>query len=260
MMTTGEHDLHTLAGPYVLGSVTDDERSAFEAHLPACAQCGQDVRELRETAARLGTSTAVRPRPELRVQAIRAAHRTSQLAPVMPGKAEPEWGPSRARTGPAARSWPVLATVAATVIAVAGAVGLAAAMHDAMRRSQQQAHLIAAVLAAPDAVMRTARVSGGGMASVVLSRREHMGVFTARRLRTLPSAMSYELWLMGPRGDRPAGMITAGKGTMAGPAVVSGMGAGDMIGLTIEPAGGSSQPTSPPLVMIGPAAGNSPQS
>lgn len=256
-MTTGEHDLHTLPGAYVLGAVTDGERLAFEAHLPTCAQCRQDVRELLETAVRLGTATAVRPRPELRDQTIQAAHRTSQLAPVMPAKAGPERGPARARITPAMRSWPVRAAAAAAVVAVAGTVALAAAMHDAMRQSQQQAHMISVVLNAPDAVLRTAPVSGGGMATVVLSRREHMGVFTARQLRALPSAMSYELWLMGPRGDRPAGMITAGKGLMAGTAVVSGMSAGDMIALTIEPASGSEHPTSPPLVLIGPGTGDS---
>ena len=137
-----------------------------------------------------------------------------------------------------------------------GAGGLARATNTAMHQSQQQAHLISVVLNAPEAVLRTAPVSGGGMATVVLSRREHMGVFTARRLRALPSAMSYELWLMGPRGDRPAGMITAGMGTMTGPAIVSGMRPGDMIALTIEPASGSPHPTSPPLLLIGPAAGN----
>lgn len=258
-MTTGEHDLHTLAGAYVLDAISDDERSAFAGHLAACAQCRQEIVELRETAARLGSATAVSPRPELRAQTLQAAFRTSQLAPVI--RKVPEEAPdgSRWRIWRAWRSWAVLPrlAVAAVVVALAGAVGLAAAMHDTMRQldhSRQQEHLIAAVLSAPDKVMRSAPVTGGGMATVVLSPHEHMGVFTAHRLRPLPPARAYELWLMGPSGDRPAGMITMQHGTMADPAVISGMTAGDMIGLTIEPAGGSARPTSPPLVLI--RAGN----
>ncbi len=39
---------------------------------------------------------------------------------------------------------------------------------------------------------------------------------------------------------------------MAGPAVVSGLAPGDMIGLTIEPAEGAARPTSALIVVIGP--------
>jgi hypothetical protein len=38
---------------------------------------------------------------------------------------------------------------------------------------------------------------------------------------------------------------------MSGPAVIHGMSAGDMVGLTVEPASGSLRPTSAPVVMIG---------
>jgi len=142
------------------------------------------------------------------------------------------------------------------VLAGAAALGLSA--HDAMRRAQQgqrRDHLIAIVLSAPDAVIRSGRVSTGGAAMVVLSHREHMGVFTAHGLRALPSTESYELWLMGPHGDRPAGMVSPAPGGMAGPAVISGMAPGDMIGLTIEPVSGAPHPTEPPLVLLGSARG-----
>ena len=82
-MTSDDHDLHTLAGAYVLDAITDAERARFAAHLADCAGCRDEVDELREAAARLGTAHAVRPRPELREQTIRAAYQHSQLAPVI---------------------------------------------------------------------------------------------------------------------------------------------------------------------------------
>ena len=63
---------------------------------------------------------------------------------------------------------------------------------------------------------------------------------------------SYELWLMGPRGERPAGRLVVHASGMAGPTLISGMSDGDMVGLTVEPASGSPKPTSVPVVMIGP--------
>jgi hypothetical protein len=56
---------------------------------------------------------------------------------------------------------------------------------------------------------------------------------------------------MGPRGDRPAGMLRTRRG-MAGPALLVQVRRGDKIGLTIEPASGSPRPTSAMLVLIGP--------
>ena len=37
---------------------------------------------------------------------------------------------------------------------------------------------------------------------------------------------------------------------MTGPMVISGLARGDEVGLTVEPAGGSPQPTSPPILML----------
>jgi hypothetical protein len=90
------------------------------------------------------------------------------------------------------------------------------------------------------------------MAIVVTSRREHMAVFIAHGLHPLPHAMRYEIWLMGPRGERPAGMLAVHREDMAGPELITGIGSRDMVGLTVEPASGSVRPTSAPLVMIGP--------
>ncbi|HVB45866.1 MAG TPA: anti-sigma factor [Streptosporangiaceae bacterium] len=248
-MASADHEIHALAGAYVLDAVTDQERGSFAAHLAGCEQCREDVREMRETAARLGAAAAVRPRPELAEQTIAAARRTSQLAPAS------EQGQGTG-AGPARRAVAAVG-LAAAVLVLAAAVGLGVLANSTMRqlhRSQGQDRMIAAVLTAPDAVMRTAKVRTGGTATVVMSRRKRAVIFTAHGLRPLPAAESYELWLMSAAGDRPAGTLKMAPGGMAGPAVLSGVAAGDMIGLTVEPATGSPLPTSVPLVMIGPGS------
>ena len=52
-------------------------------------------------------------------------------------------------------------------------------------------------------------------------------VFTTAGLPPLPAGRSYELWLMGPRGDRPVGMLPAPRGGMTSPVVATGLATGD---------------------------------
>jgi anti-sigma-K factor RskA len=255
-MTSDDHELHTLAGAFVLDAVSAEERDRFAAHMAACHQCSQEVAELREAAARLGTAQAVHPRAELRDDTIRAAYRTGQVGPVVPQKAGTEQGLTgrwsrRSRSGRGRPAVPAALTAAAAVVAAAAiALGTHYADMRGQGRTGPAAHAISSVLNAPDAVMRTAPISSGGMAVVVTSRHEHMAVFIAHGLRGLPLARKYELWLMGPRGERSAGMLRMQARGMAGPALIKGVASGDMVGLTVEPASGSLRPTSKPVVLV----------
>jgi anti-sigma-K factor RskA len=238
-----------------MDAVPQADRAAFEAHLASCEPCRQEVRGLREATAALAAATAVQPSAAFREAALRAAGQTRQLPPAV--AAPPPWRALR-RQGRGLRGWRprlgvVLAGAVACVLAVAAVVaGISAyGMHSRLDQDQGHDHAVAMVLGAPDARMVSAPVATGGSATVVMSHRERALVFTAADLRVLPSSESYELWLMGPAGNRPAGMINvSGTGKMAGPMVVSGLSAGDSVGLTVEPAGGSPQPTSAPVVVI----------
>jgi len=246
-MMPDDPDLHTLVGAYVLDAISADERARFAAHLADCSACRAEVSELREAAASLGTAYAVRPRPELRETTIRSAQVTGQLAPVIAAK---DLDTGRRRAAGARRAVRALAAAAA-VIAVAAGVGVGTHYADMRgQRPQALARTVSLVLYAPDAVMHSAPIRTGGMAVVVASRRKHMAVFIAHGLLPLPRTRRYELWLMGPRGERPAGLLAVHADGMAGPAVIAGISPGDMVGLTVEPASGSLTPTSRPVVMI----------
>ncbi len=239
-------DPHTLAGAYAMDSVSPADRASFEQHLAGCESCRQEIRGLREAAARLAGAVAVQPPPGMRDVALAAAARTRQLPPAVRAEAGP-W-PAAAR----GRWLPRLALGLAGALA-ALAIVLGVAVSGAQHRlDQAQLHTraIATVLNAGDATMLTAKVSTGGTATVVMSRRERALVFTAAGLPPLPAAESYELWLMGPAGDRGAGMMPGSRPGSAGPMVVSGLAAGDRVGLTVEPAGGSPRPTSAPVLML----------
>jgi anti-sigma-K factor RskA len=241
-------DPHTLAGAYAMDSVSPSDRAAFEQHLAGCEPCRQEIRGLREATARLAGAVAVQPPPGMRDAALAAAAQTRQLPPAVRAEA----GPWPARAAARGRWLPRLALgLAGALAAVAIVLGVAVggAQH---RLDQAQLHTraIATVLNAADATMLTAKVSTGGTATVVMSHRERALVFTAAGLQPLPAAEGYELWLMGPGGDRGAGMMAGSRPGSVGPMVVSGLASEDRVGLTVEPAGGSPRPTSAPVLML----------
>jgi hypothetical protein len=112
---------------------------------------------------------------------------------------------------------------------------------------------IASLLSAPDALVASAATAAGGTATVVASRRAAAMVFTSVGLPALPRASVYELWFIGSRGARPAGLVPPappGEGVATMPVLVPGLSGGDTIGVTVEPAGGSAAPTTSPIVLL----------
>jgi hypothetical protein len=243
---------HTLAGAYALDAVTGADRARFERHLARCQDCAGELRELREAAARLAAAVAADPPPALVERAVAAASRTRQWPPDT-GR-ERGWPlVRRARRArglrrPAAHGRPrhavsrraALGTAAVflAVAAASGAVAVSAEHH--LGADQARVHAIAEVLNAPDAVMLTARITGGGTATVVMSHRDRALVFTAAGLPALPTGSRYQLWLMGPTGDRPAVVLPAPDHGMTGPVIATGLKAGDSVGLTVSRAGPTS--------------------
>jgi anti-sigma-K factor RskA len=246
-MTRRPDDPHTLAGAYVMDAVDTADRVRFEQHLAGCEPCQQEIRGLRETAAALAAASAITPRAAFRDGVLRAATRTRQLPPLLSRDAGAGQGRPRARM----RRLALGLTAGVAAVAVGLGVVSYAEMRDRLDQAQGSDHTVAAVLSAPDASMVTRHVSTGGTVTVVASRRMRMLVLTAAGLHGLPAAQRYEIWLIGPAGSRSGGMIDgSGHGKMVGPMVVSGLSAGDSVGLTVEPAGGSPKPTSPPVLLI----------
>jgi anti-sigma-K factor RskA len=255
--------MHTLVGAYVMDAVPEDDRAAFERHVLGCEQCREDVRGLREATSRLGSAAAVLPRPELRDQTLQAAARIRQLPPVLAGGRDERrrgrgptaiWRRMIRPAGSGRPGWLAWVAVCAAVILAATAIAFGLRMTSMQTRltaAQQRDNAIAAVLGAHDATTRTAHVSTGGMATVVMSHRADALVFIANGLTTLPAAKAYELWLMSPARAWPAGMLPPERHGMSGPMVVNRLGPGDMLGLTVEPATGSRQPTSAPIMLVG---------
>ncbi|WP_460109407.1 anti-sigma factor [Streptomyces sp. YKOK-J1] len=254
---TGRGDLHSLAAPYALDALEPGERRRFEKHLGKCDRCAAETRALSEDAVRLAWSTAAPAPAALRdrvLAAVRATpqeqpparERTPQLPPHVWGGQPP---PARARTP---RTRPLLAPFATATAAAALVVASLFAVQanrtqDRLDAEQVRAREIAHVLAAPDARATASADARGRGIGVIASASEGRAVVTLSGYGTPSGGRVHQLWLMRPRA------LPRSLGLLAGdtPLVAKGLGrSSTSLAVTVEPGGGSAQPTGQPVAQL----------
>jgi hypothetical protein len=234
-------DLHVLTGSYVLDAVSDVERENFERHLQHCPSCEAEIRGLRETAARLALARALVPPARLEQRVLAATYRTRQLPPLPREQVRAARGFPRRPAILFPRRLAVLAAAACVAAAVALGLTQLSAQH---RLDQARATAIARVVTAPDARVETARTSAGGSVTVVSSAALREAVVSPAGLAPLSSGRVYQVWVLSPAGARSAGLLHDTS------LLASAVRPGDRIGITVEPAGGRTRPTSRPVAIL----------
>ncbi|MFJ6623363.1 anti-sigma factor domain-containing protein [Kitasatospora sp. NPDC091335] len=240
-------DPHTLTGAYAAHALDPDESADFELHLTHCPACSQEVAEFAATLARLGAAQAVLPPPALKTRVLAALPTLRQEAPrVVPA-------PGR-RRGRLAGGWPKLALAACLALAVGtGAVAVRQHQQAGQARAraaalQHQQDRFAALLTAPDARTATGRAAGGsGVGTAVWSNSRGQAGFLASGMPAPAEGSTYQLWFDDSGTMRPAGLLPTGDGVLLLTGPLDGARG---IGVTVEPAGGSAHPTTPPVMLL----------
>jgi len=238
------HDMHSLSGAYALDALEGGaERDRFTRHLSRCASCASEVRGFREVATALAFATAAEPPPELRDRVLAAAACTRQVPPEVKTHARPR------RT----RAWvPWLSGVVATAsIVVAVLFGFAQA-HTQQELDQARAvnQAISLLLSSPQATLLSHSTTKGGVATVVLVADRHELAVITNGLPALPAGKVYQLWLIGKTKIVSAGLLPPATAGRTPAVLASGVVKGDTLGLTVEPAPGSAQPTTKPILAL----------
>ena len=144
--------------------------------------------------------------------------------------------------------------VAVAAIAIAAVVALSIVLsgtRQQLNSARAQSQAIAAVLAAPDVRTVTGSVTTGGMATVLLSAGKRELVVSTTGLAALPAGKTYELWLITPTAAAyRAGLLPAAVSGRTAPVLASGFAAGDVLGMTVEPAGGTPKPTTAVIMTL----------
>jgi anti-sigma factor RsiW len=237
-----EAGIHELTAGYALDALDAEERNAYEAHLPGCEHCQQELASFWTTTEALAVAASgPEPSPALRDRI---------LADV---RAEPPqnvvaFEPRRRRVAP------VLGAVAAVAAVVALAVGLWASdlssQLDETRAALERQQAAAQILVDP-AAESVALQAGAGRLVV---DADGQAVLVLDGLDPAPAGKTYEMWIV-PGGDinaaNRAGLFPGSDGTeIVG--LDGTVAPGDVVAVTIESAGGVDAPTTPPIVASDP--------
>lgn len=265
-------DLHTLSGAYAIDALSPEEAQQFREHFDECPACQQEVRELRDAAARMGASEATPPPPGLRARVLAAADQQAQLPPrvrtadVRPsrprhaspgtsGSSTPGSSPTSSPGQSPGRSpgqprWvPRLLAAAAAVVLIA--VGGVVVNQQATQEPESTlAAPVMQVFEAQDANTATMRTTNGGEVSVATSPTLGKMAVDTDELPEPGEGNVYQLW------STADGQTMESRGLLEEPKAGAAMDMpepGVEVAITVEPEGGSEQPTSDPIMRVTPS-------
>lgn len=236
------NEVHALSGAYAVDALDDIERARFEAHLAECQDCRNEVAELQETASVLGLAATSEPPASLRAAVLDGIE---EIRPLPPRVAQ-SFGASRRRRAWSATTRGLLAAASIAAVLVLAGVAFLRPFDSTGERGPSASDR---VLAAADAVRVQQDFPSGASATVVLSRSEGRAVILTDAMDPAPEGKVYELWLQTPSGDMvPAGLMPDRSDAVM---VLDGDASqATAVGITVEPDGGSPQPTSDPIALF----------
>ena len=255
-------EIHVAVGSYVVNALDETELQAFESHLAVCDTCQREVLEFSETAAHLASLVEVAPPPALRASVLTAIKEVRPLPPELPDEAPVTTpGPRRAAVALVDEPAPVtdelarrrgrrgkrlLTLVAAAALVVALALGgWVVGLRQQRETVVADATLMNQLLSAPDVEVHATTMPDGTRVSFAASKSLNRAALVGDELAVPAHGKTYQLWTVRPSGAVPDRTFSQGGTARAwfSGDVRSAIG----LALSMEPSGGSQQPTAPIL-------------
>jgi anti-sigma-K factor RskA len=238
------NDIHALSGAYAVDALDESERAAFEAHLAVCGDCRIEVTELQEATALLPELTNTPPPPALRDAVLSEITKIRPLPPLRTPASEHATPAAVIPIDRRRRRLPLLAAAAAVVVLLGGAI---AVVQPWAEETSETPSMADQVMSAADAEEVRIDLADGASAKVVRSVSMSRAVIVTDDMPPPPPDSVYQLWLQTPAGE----MVDAGlMPKRADQTMLLDGDATDAVaaGITVEPEGGSREPTSDPIV------------
>jgi anti-sigma-K factor RskA len=217
---------------YMLGSLEGDEAAAFEEHLASCQRCQARERWLRASVDVLPSSVEqIEPPPALR-ELLMEIVREETGVPQDAARPRPPARPARGL-----RAWfgsftlrPAGALAGVLILLAAGVAGYSIGKDES----------------------GTTRIAASGTAAApqttgTLVRTGDVGVLRVSNLPQRPNRV-YEVWLVQNGKPLPSTLFQVGKDGTGAAGIPDGLDDSTQVMVTSEPAGGSLQPTTKPLL------------
>lgn len=213
MIRGHDESMLELAALRAIDALEPEEAAIIDRHLAECEECQAEYARSRAAGAALAFSTSTPPPPELRDRVLSRAVKIT-----------------RVRRWYQQTSWRAAVAAAVVVIAVGSWFGT----HRQQPEQRWAAHCTA--VAATDC--------GDVVASGGVLRLD------ARGLAAAPAGKVYQAWVIPPKQKPIPEPTFSVDATGAGSVNIAAAPAkGDIVAVTLEPAGGSKQPTSKPLLV-----------
>ncbi|AMT92418.1 hypothetical protein A2T55_00110 [Brevibacterium linens] len=150
-------------------------------------------------------------------------------------------------------SWLPWAAAAAAIVVAAG-LGATVwqqnqrqnSLEEDLAATQQQVEDSARLMEASDLKTSTADMPDGGTVTVLSSESEQLIRLSPKDIGQPPAGKSMQMWVIGADGPENAGLMADEPVTITGEKFTDG----SVFGITVEPEGGSKQPTTDPIVAI----------
>lgn len=245
------------------------ERPAEPLGYDLGAQSPDEAAEFAEVAAILGgAAPPVTPPASLRSDILAKISTTPQLpAESEIARVSPDFGPSvqqagaegdRPRTAAESRAqsrWfsrpiVVIAAAAAAIALIFAGTVVGLSVTHPPTASDQQATAVARIGAASDAQRSTTKIATGGRATLVWSDKLGESAIVVNGLAAAPAGKTYQLWYLRNGQAVAAGTMDVSHMGSTTHVLEGTMSVGDTVAITVEPLGGSKQPTTLPIVAI----------
>jgi len=240
-MSADEHGTMRERVPdYALGCLDAADSADLERHLRGCAECRAELAEYEALTDALALAAAdAEPSPALRGRLLAAASATTPPPTLAARAAPPPRGATRTggatQTGRATRmfnprqAWPVLAVVALAAVVLGGLLWATAGR----------------LLGGSVIALSPTEFAPGASGELRLSRAGDAATLVVQGLPALPPDRQYQLWLVhGDERDTGAIFSVDPTGWAEVPVALTRAAADyERFGITIEPAGGSPEPT-----------------
>jgi anti-sigma-K factor RskA len=248
-------ELFELAAVYALGATTPDETAAIEAALPTSPELAAEVASFREVAAEMARLSPVAPSVSMRGRLLDRVHRDHPVALPPVVTTPPRWR-NRGRYFAAAAAILIVASLGAESFVMAKRVrAIDRLRQDAEAHAAHREQTLNTLLYGEDALrvihLKAADTVTGPGIQFFWNEKQRSGVVHAFRLPPAPANRAYQVWAI---VDGKPASVKVFNSDLDGHALVEGL---DMpttsrgvtlIAVTVEPAGGSSQPTTEPFL------------
>jgi hypothetical protein len=269
-LTNGEHVRLEDLELFALGALPENEAETLQAHVSACDRCAGRLAEAHGHASLLAFAVKQeRPAGTIKAELLARvrANRQAEEMNAWPARvhAEEHHAPGK-KPASGWLTW-VLATASVLLAVVSFALSwqnrnIAARLQQERKvaessiREREQIQKLVDVLASPDTM--TIKLAGMGempkaTGMVKFNSKAGLVLYQSSNLPDLPAGKSYQMWLVPMNGAAPisAGLLGPGGqawGNMWMSEVTANV-AAKAFAVTVEPAGGTDQPTGPKVLL-----------